>query len=241
MKTVAILQARMGSSRLPGKVLLDLCGRPVLEWATTRLKRSETLDEVVVATSLRLEDDAIAAFCKTRSVPCFRGSEDDVLDRYYKAAKVYQAEVIVRVTGDDPLIDPQVVDAVVAAFTSHQPGIAYASNVHPRRTYPRGQDTEVFGFDALEKAWREDHDPRLREHVTQYMVRNAAQFPFWNLENEMDYSFMRWALDTASDLEFLRTVCAHIDDKASWTDIVDLIMSNPNWLEINREVVQKTV
>jgi len=240
-RVVAILQARMGSTRLPGKVLMDLGGQPVLQWAVNRLRRAATLDEVVVATSVAPQDDAIAAFCASRGLPCFRGSEDDVLDRYYRAALEHHAEVVVRVTGDDPLIDPAVVDRVVRAYLQRRPAVAYVSNVHPRRTYPRGQDTEVFSFAALERAWREDQDPRLREHVTQYMVRHPELFPFHGVENGRDLSFMRWALDTERDMEFLRTVCAGIDDTVEWTTIVDLIEANPHWLELNRDVVQKTL
>jgi len=240
-KVVAILQARMGSSRLPGKVLMDLGGQPVLAWAVKRLRRATTLDDLVVATSTNPADDAVEAFAKEWGVACFRGSEDDVLDRYYRAAQQHDADVVVRVTGDDPLIDPDVVDRVVTVFLQHQPEIAYASNIHPRRTFPRGQDTEVFSFEALERAWREDRDPRLREHVTQYMVRHPELFPASNVENEEDLSFMRWALDTDRDLEFLRTVCAHVDDGIPWQEIVTVIMENPQWLELNRDVVQKKI
>ncbi|HHQ47945.1 MAG TPA: acylneuraminate cytidylyltransferase, partial [Acidobacteria bacterium] len=115
-RVVAVLQARMGSTRLPGKVLMDLAGRPVLGWAVERLRRAGTLDELVVATSDRDGDDPIVVFCERMDVPCYRGSEDDVLDRYYRAARRYHADVVVRVTGDDPLIDPGVVDQVVRAF-----------------------------------------------------------------------------------------------------------------------------
>lgn len=220
---------------------MDLCGQPVLEWAVKRLQRAVTLDELVVATSRAPADDAIEEFCTISKTPCFRGSEDDVLDRYYRAAQEYQAEVVVRVTGDDPLIDPAVVDRVVRAYLRNRPGVAYVSNVHPRRSYPRGQDTEVFAFDALQRAWREDEDPRLREHVTQYMIRHPEIFPFHGVENERNLSFMRWALDTERDLEFLRTVCAVASDSAPWTEIVELTEANPQWLELNSDVIQKAV
>jgi len=241
VKVVAILQARMGSSRLPGKVLLDLCGQPVLGWAVKRLQRARTVDKVVVATSASPEDDAVASFAVRWRVPCFRGSEHDVLDRYYRAALEHDADVIVRVTGDDPLIDPEVVDRVVGAFLECQPEVVYVSNVHPRRTYPRGQDTEVFSMAALKRAWEEDNDPRFREHVTQYMVRHPELFPSTCVENDRDLSHMRWALDTRRDLEFLRTVCAYIDDRTHWTEIVALIERNPHWMDLNRDVVQKSV
>ncbi len=226
---------------MPGKVLMDLCGQPVLGWAVERLRRASTVHELVVATSTHGQDDPIAEFARLADVPCFRGSEADVLDRYYRAARQYRAEVIVRVTGDDPLIDPAVVDRIVAAYLERCREIAYCSNVHPRRTYPRGQDTEVFGLDALEMAWREDEDPRLREHVTQYMIRYPELFPFHNVEHKNDLSHMRWALDTTEDLRFLRTVCSRIEVDTPWLEIVDLIERNPQWMELNRNVVQKTI
>lgn len=231
----------MGSSRLPGKVLMDLCGQPVLGWAVNRLRRASTLDRMVVATSTQPGDDAIEAFCRDSGIPCFRGSEDDVLDRYYRAAQHHSADVIVRVTADNPLIDPEVVDWVITAFLERQPKVAYASNVHPASTFPRGQAVEVFWFSTLERAWREDTNPRFREHVTQYIVRHPGLFQSYNVEHEKDLSFMRWTLDTEDDLKFLRTVCSHFDDTTPWTEIVELIERNPHRLGLNRDVIQKTV
>src|SRR5262249_12160461 len=172
MRTVAIVQARMGSSRLPGKVLQDLGGEPMLARVLSRLGRSRTLDEVVVATTTEPADDILERFCQERGRPCFRGSEHDVLDRYYKAATAERAAVVVRITSDCPLIEPAIVDRVVAEFQERQPGIDYASNVLPRRTYPRGLDTEVMSFAALDRAWHEDHVPASREHVTPYIYRH---------------------------------------------------------------------
>ncbi|HHQ47901.1 MAG TPA: hypothetical protein ENK19_03355 [Acidobacteria bacterium] len=127
------------------------------------------------------------------------------------------------------------------AFLDADGDAAYVSNVHPRRTFPRGQDTEVVSFGALERAWREDDDPRLREHVIQYIVRHPERFPFRNVEHDCDLSFMRWALDTPEDFEFLSIVCSHVDVSTGWLEIVDLIEANPLWLELNRDVVQKTI
>ncbi len=242
MRVLGVLQARMGSSRLPGKVLMDLAGRPVLEWAVRRLRRAATLDELVVATSTRPEDDEIEMACAHWRVDCFRGSAEDVLDRFYQLARSRSAEVVVRLTGDDPLVDPVLVDRVVTALLDSDPPAAYASNVVPRRTYPRGLDTEAIRFAALEQAWRDDRDPRLREHVTQYIVRHPELFPAVSVENPVDLSAQRWAVDTVEDLAFLRAVCDHLGNEfADWGEIAALVASNPAWVELNRHVQQRTV
>lgn len=230
----------MGSTRLPGKVLMDLSGQPALAWAIRRSGRAATLDEVIVATTTKPHDDPIVELCNSLGVRCFRGSEDDVLDRYYHAAR--GADAVVRLTGDDPLIDPEVIDRVVECFVANQPTAAYVSNVHPVRTYPRGQDTEVIRMDALERAWMDDHDPRLREHVTPYIVHHPELFPSMCVKHKRDLSHMRWALDTPEDLGFLREVCTHLrGDTQRWEEIVSLIERNPAWSEINSGVVQKPI
>ena len=152
MNTVAIIQARMGSSRLPGKVLKDLGGETVLGRVVRRLRGSRQISNIVVATTTEATDEVIVAECDRLQVLCFRGSEQDVLDRYYQAAHANAAEAVVRVTSDCPLIDPKLVDETVEVFRDEHAD--YASNVSPR-TYPRGLDTEVFTFDALDRAWRE--------------------------------------------------------------------------------------
>ena len=176
MKTVAIIQARMGSTRLPGKVLLDLAGEPMLARVVHRVQRAASLQEVIVATTVQPADDAITQLCAGRGWPCARGSQDDVLDRYYQAATASQADVVVRITSDCPLIEPDVIDQVVGALLAGQPEVDYASNVQPPRTFPRGLDVEVIRFDALERAWREDVDPAWREHVTPYLYRHPERF-----------------------------------------------------------------
>jgi len=242
MNTVALVQARMGSTRLPGKVLLDLAGRPALAWTVERLSRSRKLSSLMVATSSQPADDAIEDFCLRMKVRCYRGSEDDVLDRFYQAARHSRAEVVVRLTGDNPLIDPLVVDSLIEAFEARQPEVAYVSNANPTRTYPLGQNAEVMSFAALERAWLEDGDPRLREHVTQYIVRHPELFPTYCVTHSPDYSYMRWTLDTRDDLEFLRRVCEAIPGcETPWPDIVRVILQHPDWLALNRNVIQKKV
>jgi len=242
MKIVAIVQAHMGSTRLPGKVLLDLAGEPMLVHDMNRLSRAQTLDKVVVATTVKPADDTIVKLSAEHKWPCFRGSEEDVLDRYYRAAIEYKADVVVRVTSDCPLIDPEIVDRVVREFLERQPEVDYACNTLPRRTFPRGLDTEVFRFDVLERAWHEDHDPSWREHVTPYIWRNPELFRIHGIMNEADYSHMRWTVDTDEDLAFVRRIYNHFGhDHFSWQDVLALLKEHPEWLAINRNVRQKVV
>ena len=242
IKAVAIVQARLGSTRLPGKVLLDLAGEPMLVRDMDRLARAETLDEVVVATTVEPADEAIVDLCQERGWPCFRGSEKDVLDRYYRAAQEYQADAVVRITSDCPLIEPQVVDQVVKAFLERQPELDYASNTAPERTFPRGLDTEVMRFDALERAWREDDDPAWREHVTPYIRRHPERFQTYGVLNDEDLSRMRWTVDTPEDLAFVRRIYEHFGhDHFSWHEVLALLDRHPEWLAINRDVQQKAI
>ena len=242
MKVVAIIQARMGSTRLPGKVLLDLAGEPVLVRCVNRTGRAQILDEVVVATTVQPADDAIVRLCAERGWPCFRGSEEDVLDRYYRAAVAHQADIVVRITSDCPLIEPQVVDRVVREFLEQQPAVDYACNVLPRRTFPRGLDTEVMSFDVLEQARHEDLNPAGREHVTPYIQYNPDLFRICGIMNEVDFSHMRWTVDTPEDLAFVRHIYEHFGhDRFSWHEVLTLLEQHPEWLGINRHVVQKKV
>ena len=242
MKIVAIIQARMGSSRLPGKVLMDLEGESVLVRCVKRTLRAETLDGVLVATTKQSADEAIVHLCAERDWPCFQGSEDDVLDRYYHAAIANHVDVVVRITSDCPLIEPEIVDKVVQGFLELQPGIDFACNIFPRRTFPRGLETEVIRFDVLEHIWRKDNNPASREHVTPYIYRNREKFRIRSIVNGSDYSSMRWTVDTSEDLAFVRLIYAHFGhDYFSWREVISLLESHPEWLEINRYVEQKKI
>ncbi len=265
-RVVAIIQARMTSSRLPGKVLLDLAGASVLERVVRRTGLARGVDEVVVATTGDPADEPIVTLCRRRGWPCFRGNRDDVLDRYYRAAAAFRADVVVRITSDCPLIDPDVAGQVVAAWLAGQPGVDYASNVVPRRTFPRGLDTEVFGIASLERAWREDSNPAWREHVTPYLYRNPAEFrcrlvecgdvtwPFAPRKNAAfaerratlaatpDLGALRWTIDTPEDYHLVRSVYeAFGHDRFGWRDVLDLLAKHPDWCEINAGVQQKQV
>ena len=241
MKIVAIVQARMGSTRLPKKVMKDLLGEPVLVRDVNRLRRSKLLDEIVIATTTLPADDQIVSLCKDRGWAYFRGDENDVLDRYYRAAQACNADVIVRITSDCPMIDPEIVDRVIRTFLDI-PGIDYASNTLPPRTFPRGLDTEVMTFEALERAWTEDEDPKLREHVTPYIYRNPEKFQIHGVVNENDFSSHRWTLDTPEDFVFIRTVYEHFgNDDFTWMDVLEYLDGHPEVVNINSDIHQKAI
>lgn len=240
MKIAAIIQARVGSSRLPNKVLKDLCGARVLDRVLHRLGRSQRIQDLLVATTTATQDEAIVEHCQRAGVEVFRGSELDVLDRYYRAAERLRADVLVRITSDCPLIDPEVTDATIQAFLDH--GADYASNVRVR-TYPRGLDTEVMSGKALERAWREARQPYQREQVTPYIYENPGEFKLHGIENDTDCSQHRWTLDTPEDLQFLQAVYARFGgrDDFGWREVLELVEADPSLADINRHIVQKAV
>jgi spore coat polysaccharide biosynthesis protein SpsF len=237
---VAIVQARMGSTRLPGKVLLDLGGKTVLGRVLRRLQRSTLLEQIVVATSTHPADDTVVEECSRYEVSVFRGDEADVLDRFYQAAKRFEAQIVVRITADCPLIDAEIIDKVIREFTSRRPD--YASNTL-RRTYPRGLDTEVMTFKALQRSYAQAGESYQRAHVTPFIYQNPDRFEVFSVENEIDYSDYRWTLDTAEDLQFLRAVFQRMNnrDDFSWRDVLQLLESEPQLMEINGAVLQKVL
>jgi spore coat polysaccharide biosynthesis protein SpsF len=240
MKTVAIIQAHMGSSRLPGKVLMDLGGKTVLERVVGRTQRCRELDQVVVATATLPSDDVIVDACNRMQVPVFRGSDSDVLDRFTGAARAYAAEICVRITSDCPLIDPGVSDEIIRRFKQASPPVDYASNKIPQ-SYPRGLDTEVFTFESLERAWRQATEPYERTHVTIYIHERPEQFRLLSIVSDVDRADWRWTVDTGEDLEFLRQVYRRIggDGFFSWKEVLALLEREPSLREINRHVRQK--
>jgi spore coat polysaccharide biosynthesis protein SpsF len=240
MRTVAIIQARLGSSRLPGKVLMDLGGQSVLQRVVSRACRCPHLHEVVVATSTAAQDDAIVAACRTLGVCCFRGNEQDVLDRYLCAAEAYRAEVCVRITSDCPLLDPEVSGHVIECFLGADPVVDYASNKIPQ-SYPRGLDTEVFSIDALRRAHRLATQAYERTHVTIFMYEHPRDFKLLSVVSDTNRADWRWTVDTQEDLEFIRTVYARLDSTGQfgWRDVVALLEREPQLREINGHIVQK--
>jgi glutamate-1-semialdehyde aminotransferase/spore coat polysaccharide biosynthesis protein SpsF (cytidylyltransferase family)/predicted dehydrogenase len=233
---VAIIQARMGSSRLPGKSLAAIEKRPMLWHVIQRVKRARLVDRVVVATSIAAADDAIEAMCRENDIPCYRGSEHDVLDRFYGAARAEKASQVVRITADCPLIDPEVIDRVVRRFQLGD--LDYASNAMVR-SYPDGLDTEIFSFSALERAWHEASKTSEREHVTSYL--RSEKFRTANVENNSAYLYQhyRWTVDEPNDLEFIRAVYKAFRGQESFgmRDVLQLIEKTPGLEKMNSEIV----
>ncbi|QDT15553.1 cytidylyltransferase domain-containing protein [Alienimonas californiensis] len=252
-KVVAVIQARMSSARLPGKVLQPLAGEPMLHRVVERVRAAHhvdrpIIDETIVATSNDASDDPLQAWCEERGVRCVRGSLHDVLARYQTAAVVAEADVIVRITSDCPLIDPSVTGRVIAAYLAADPPVAYASNTDPTRTYPRGLDVEVFSAEALGIAHREDDNPAWREHVTQFLCRQPERFPRTCVTADEDASAHRWTVDTPEDLELVRRIYDHFAADGGvgptafdWRDVLALLAECPDWAELNRHVEQKKV
>lgn len=228
----------MGSSRLPRKVLAGIGGRTMLSHVVRRATAAKTLQKVVVATSSEPADDVVEAWCQDNGVSFFRGSENDVLDRYYHAAYHYRAEAVTRITSDCPMIDPEIIDRTVSAFLDQRPD--YASNTRAR-TYPRGLDTEVMTFAALQRAWSEARNPYQRIHVTPFIYENPEMFSILSVTGETDYSCYRWTVDTHEDLEFVRAVYARLGETFSYHDALGLIKREPKLAEINRFVTQKAL
>jgi spore coat polysaccharide biosynthesis protein SpsF len=233
-RTVAILQARAGSSRLPGKVLKPLLGRPMLARQLERVRRAERLDALVVATSVDAADDAIAQLCAGEGVDCHRGSLDDVLDRFYGAAQAQGAEAVVRLTGDCPLADPQLIDALVEFFFAGD--YDYASNAVPP-TFPDGLDAEVFRFDCLRQAWQEAKLPSQREHVTPFIYNHPERFHIGSYRNPVDLSHLRWTVDEAEDFEMVSRVYAELypaNPRFGWQDVLQLLERRPELISNSR-------
>ena len=207
--TLAIIQARLGSTRLPGKVLKKILGKTVLEHIIERLSYAGKIDQLIIATSNLSENDQIADLAKQKGISCFRGDEDDVLNRFYQAALQYKGDIVVRITGDCPLVDPFVVDKIIDYHVSH--GGDYTSNTI-QRTFPRGIVAEVLTIDVLKRLSQMDLDPAYREHVTQYILHNPEQFKLNSFtQNEISFNTeWRWVLDTEEDFEFIQYVFSRL-------------------------------
>jgi len=236
MKVVAIIQARMSSTRLPGKVLMPLAGKPVLAHVVQRSQACRIVDEVVVATSTDLSDDAIEQWCAYNQVHCFRGSLTDVLDRYYQAAKLHGADAIVRITADCPAIDPQTVDEVINGFIDGGFEFYGLSG-----EFPDGLDCTVFSFRAIKKAWQEAKLPSEREHVGPYIEKNPQLFKSGGLKKYTGLSHMRWTLDEPRDYEFLSQVfdqLAHQEKLFTAEDVLALLEEQPELQTINQTITR---
>jgi spore coat polysaccharide biosynthesis protein SpsF len=258
-KIVAIIQGRMAASRLPGKILCDLGGQPMLTRVVERVQRATTLDMVLVATTSDRSDDPVEIVCRARNYPLYRGDMLDVLNRYYQAALQSKADIIVRITADCPVIDAAVIDLVIKKFL--QTGADFAANRLPppwKRTFPIGLDVEVCTFIALERAWKEADQKFQREHVMPFiyegipvdafdMTRTALQvsprgFQVLLVNHLPDLGSKRWTVDTAEDLELMQRVYAHFEgrDDFTWLDVLALFEREPELVNINSNVAHKS-
>lgn len=242
MNVAIFVQARMGSTRLPGKVLKPILGKPLLYYLLERLTQVTQADRIVVLTSTQKIDNSIEELCRQCNILCFRGSEDDVLDRYYQAGQKWHPDAIVRITGDCPLIDPAVVDEIISVYRTEYPQWDYVSNV-AKRTFPRGLDVEVFSRAALETAYRQAETPAEREHVTLFIHRHPELFHQRNVELPINLSQYRLTVDTPEDFELIRRLIEHLYPKNpqfSLQDIMSLIKQHPEWVKINAHIEQKS-
>jgi spore coat polysaccharide biosynthesis protein SpsF len=243
VKTAIIIQARMTSTRLPGKVMKTVLGKTLLEYLLERLSRCNEADSIILATPWDILNQPIWDLAQTRNVQVFKGDENDVLGRYYGAAQEARAGIVVRVTSDCPLIDPAVVDQVIQHFKKHNSSIDYAANTL-ERTFPRGMDVEVFTAKSLESAFREATRPDEREHVTSFIYSHPERFRLANTAYKKDESRHRWTVDTTEDFELIRRILeALYPHKPEFTleDILDLIAAHPGWATVNTHIEQKQV
>ena len=240
-KIVAIIQARMNSSRLPGKVLMPIMERPMLWHVAHRIKKGRLINKLVIATTITKKDEAIVRFCKKNNLDFYKGNEENVLDRYYQTAKIFKAETILRITADCPLIDPKVLDGIIKFYIARKDKIDYVSNTL-KRTYPHGLDAEIFSFKVLERIWQEAKEPYQKEHVTPYIYEHPEKFCIGNIKNHKNYSYLRWTVDTEKDLKFVREIYKRLYKNNRifcMQEILNLLKKEPQLLKINKGVRQK--
>lgn len=241
MKIVATIEARMTSSRLPGKVLLQVFGKPMLHHLVTRLRMVPSLDAIVLATTVNADDDVLEEFAREEGIGCFRGSEEDVMSRVIGAATSASADIVVEITGDCPLVDPQIVEQVIRMFHVHQ--VAYISNAHIR-SFPDGMDVQVFRLETLRTSAAMTDDPLDREHVTLHIRNHPELFPPVHLvaPPEQHWPELGVTLDDSRDYELIRRIMEHFGDlhtQASCLEIVRLLREHPDWVAINQDVMRK--
>lgn len=241
MTTAILIQARMGAARLPGKPLFKVLGRPLLSYLIERLKHVSNADKVIVATSIHPRDKLIADAAQKAGAEVFRGSENDVLDRFYQAAKQAQADIVVRITADCPLMDPSLVEKLIGLYISKNDPWLFASNTI-QRTFPRGMDIEVFSIQALEEAWNKAKLPYEREHVTPYLYTHPERFAQIQLTQKIDQSLCRWTVDTPEDFRLISKLLAAIypiNPNFSLKELCQIYNTHPEWHAINAHIQQK--
>ena len=241
MRTVGIVQARMTSTRLPGKILMPVLGKPLLAYELERLKRVPSLHVLMVATTVNATDDPVVDLCKRLGVPTYRGSEHDVLSRYYEAATEQRADAVVRFTADCPLIDPELSESVIRHYLDNADSLDYcAVNVS---TYPRGMDTEAFSMKALKEAFEQGHEESDREHVTNYIHTRRDTFRIWTKQSGRDWGKFRLTVDTPEDFALIQEIIERLyprNQNFSLADILKLLEEDPSLAAINGEIRQKT-
>ena len=232
-----IVQARMGSSRLPGKTLLKIDDKKtVLEFGINQLTSSNLLDKIIVATTNLKSDDVIENFVKNMNVDVFRGKSNDVLDRYFQCAKHFSIDTIVRITGDNPLVDPTIIDNLIQKFTLNS--YDYLSNAHVR-TFPYGTEVEIFSFESLEQAWKNAILPSEREHVTPYFYNNSNLFKIHNEKRSNNISNLRWTVDREDDLFLVKSIVSKIIKRPILLgDILNLFSKEPKLFKINETQIR---
>lgn len=242
MKANAIIQARCGSTRFPNKVFAAINGKPLIWHVVNRLTYAKQIDNIVIATTTNAKDDLIENWCKENNVICYRGSESDVLNRYYCASIAYPSDVIVRITADDPFKEPAIIDKIVTMLIKD--GYDHVTNNFPP-SFPEGLDCEAFRFSALEESENNTQDQFEREHVTQYIYHNPDKFKIGNLTSEKDLSYLRWTIDKEADYEMVKAVYDHRDPKNTgillMSEILDILAKYPEIGMINSEVERSTM
>ena len=238
-KIGCIIQARMGSTRLPGKVMMNVEDqKPVLYFVIKQMQECKLIDKIIVATTTNEEDNQIANYSKNLGIDFFRGSSEDVLDRYYQCAKEYSVSTIVRIPSDKPLIDPEIVDNVINRFKNNS--YDYITNFLPNSTFPSGSEVEIFSINALERVWKKAKLPSEREHVTSYFSNHEDEFKITHIENSENLSHLRWAVDRIEDLDLVRLIVSKIKKRpVLMDDIIELFRKEPNLIEINKNVNKK--
>lgn len=236
MKIIGILQARVSSSRLPKKILLPVLGKPLLQLQIERIKRSQKIDELILATSTDPSDNELEPLCSSLGMPIYRGSLENVLDRFYQTAKKYKADQIVRLTGDCPLADPELIDELIEFHL--QGKFDFSSNAR-EPTYPDGLDAAIFSFSSLEAAWKNAKTPAELEHVTLYFNRNLDKFKIGSMKGTVDHSAERWTVDEQRDYEFVKKVYeALYPNNAQFTtkEILNYLNANPSVRALNQNI-----
>ena len=234
----AIVEVRMGSTRLPGKTMMEILGKPSIALLLERLSLARKIDRIIVATTTNPEDDVIEQFCRKAGYICFRGDALDVLKRVYEAARLYKTDVVVEVTGDCTLLDPWLLDECIEKYL--EAGVDYLSNFI-EQTYPPGIDAQIFSFKALEESHQCAHDPKYREHVSLYILKHPARFTPLNVRAPAELHFPDWhlELDEAKDYELIKKIYEALypaDHKFTTKDIIALLKANPEWIKINSDV-----